>query len=176
MSRLPRALRDTAAPLLRRIRLLTQRALVSRLRYSGKLRLLQIQPAGGEPIDSVEHLEPFGFTSHPPAGSEAICLAFGGNGSHTVVILVGDNRYRIILEEGEMAIYNLHGDKVHIKEDRSIAIQAALRVDIDSPEVVCTGTLTAQDVLTARGVSLDSHTHPGDSGGTTGVPNAGAGA
>ncbi len=34
-----------------------------------------------------------------------------------------------------------------------------------------TGNITGQADITASGVSLKSHTHPGDSGGTTGTPN-----
>ena len=34
-----------------------------------------------------------------------------------------------------------------------------------------TGNITGQPDITASGVSLKSHTHPGDSGGTTGTPN-----
>ena len=34
-----------------------------------------------------------------------------------------------------------------------------------------TGDITGQSDITASGVSLKSHTHPGDSGGTTGSPN-----
>ena len=34
-----------------------------------------------------------------------------------------------------------------------------------------TGNITGQSDITASGVSLKSHTHPGDSGGTTGTPN-----
>lgn len=168
---LRRALRDSITPITRKLRRLVNRALLRRVSYAGKQRLLQIQGEGGQLLQGIEHLEPFGFTSHPLAGAEPIALALNGNGSHTIVILVNDQRYRLVLEEGEAAIYNHHGDKVHIKKDRSITVEAATRITLDTPEVICTGTLTAEDVLTTRGASLDSHDHPGDSGGTTGGPN-----
>ncbi len=42
---------------------------------------------------------------------------------------------------------------------------------IDSPEVSMTGNLRVSGDVIAGGVSLKGHTHPGDSGGTTGSPN-----
>lgn len=179
---LKRALRDTVAPVTRKLRRLINRSLLRRVSYSGKMRLLQIQGEGGQLFQDIEHLEPFGFTSHPLPGAEPIVLALNGNGSHTVVILVNDQRYRLVLEEGESAIYNHHGDKVHIKKDRTIEVKTAVRVTLDTPEVVCTGTLNVADTITAggnvtglnvltdAGISLGSHTHLGDSGGTTGAP------
>lgn len=174
---LRRALRDTIAPLGRKLRRLIKRSLLRRVSYNGQMRLLQILGEGGQVLDGIEHLEPFGFTSHPLSGAEPIALALNGNGSHTIVILVNDQRYRLVLEEGEAAIYNHHGDKVHIKKDRSISVQAALKVELETPLVHCTGDLTAagkitgQTVTNTAGTTLGGHTHTGDSGGTTGVPN-----
>ena len=54
---------------------------------------------------------------------------------------------------------------VTVRADGSIAITAPAGITIDAPFVTVTG-----DVI-ASGVSLVHHTHPGDSGGTTGQPN-----
>jgi len=40
-----------------------------------------------------------------------------------------------------------------------------------SGDVTITGNVTATGDVTGAGVSLASHDHPGDSGGTTGAPN-----
>lgn len=53
---------------------------------------------------------------------------------------------------------------VTIKADGSIQIEAPAGININTPQITVTG-----DVV-AGGISLDNHTHPGDSGGTTGKP------
>lgn len=166
-----RALRDSVAPVTRQLRRLVNRGLLRRVSYDEKIRLLQIQGEGGQVLSGIEHLEPFGFTSHPLPGAEPIAVALNGNGSHTIVILVNDQRYRLVLEEGESAVYNQHGDYVHIKADRSIAVKAATRVYADTPEVYCTGVIKAQDFITHDNVSLGGHDHNDPQGGTTEGPN-----
>lgn len=54
---------------------------------------------------------------------------------------------------------------IKVKADGSINITAPSGITITTPQITVTG-----DVI-AGGVSLDHHTHPGDSGGTTGQPN-----
>ena len=54
---------------------------------------------------------------------------------------------------------------IDVDKDGSISIKAPTGVTIDTPTVTVTG-----DVI-ASGVSLVHHTHPGDSGGTTGQPS-----
>lgn len=155
---------------IRKIRNMNQRGLVRRASYSNKTRYLQLQVEGGTALSDIEHLEPFGFTSHPLPGAEAIALAFNGNSSHTVALLVGDRRYRLEIAQGECAIYNQHGDKVQIKSDRTIEVKAATRVYADTPEIYCTGVVKAADFITHRGVSADTHDHT-ETGSTTQEPN-----
>ncbi|MGI1672218.1 MAG: phage baseplate assembly protein [Neptuniibacter sp.] len=152
---------------MRKIRRINQRGLLRRAKYSGNTRFLQMQVEGGQPLDGVEHFEPFGFTSHPESGAEGIVLAFNGNTSHTVVFCVGDRRYRLQVEEGEVAIYNRHGDKVHIKDDRTIDVTAAVKANFNTPEVYCTGVVKADDFVTHDDLSFKNHGHTGDSGGDT---------
>ena len=135
--------------LTRKIRNLAGRSLVRLVKYDNKIRYFQVQQRGGMPMDNVEHIEPFGFTSHPLPDAEALVLAFNGNGSHSVAIVAGDQRYRLEIEAGEAAIYNVEGDKVHIKKDRTISVEAATRVELITPEVHCTGKLTVAESIDA---------------------------
>ena len=137
--------------LVRKIRRLFGRTLVRRVKYVNKIRYFQIQQEGGVALDNVEHIEPFGFTSHPALNAEALVLAFNGNGSHSVAILAGDKRYRIEISEGEAAIYNGNGDKVHIKNDSTISVEAATKVELVTPEVECTGKLIVAETIEAGG-------------------------
>ena len=173
--------------LARQIRLMWNRTLIRRVSYSGKIRYLQLQTEGGQPLNNIEHLEPYGFTSHPFEGAEGITLAFNGDTSHTVAILVGDQRYRLVVGKGDVAIFNRYTDKVHIKDDRTIDIEAAVKVNLNTPHTHCTGKLTVAETIdaggiitglkvkTASNVDLDDHDHDGDSGGTTSKANPSGG-
>ncbi len=155
-----------------KLRRLSQRAVLSLVTYSNGVRFIQIQTEGGLLHDDVEHIEPFGFTSHAFSGAEAVVLSFKGNGSHTVAIMVDDKRYKLQIEEGDVAIYNRHGDKVHIKDDGNIEIKASIKVLIDTPEAEFTGIVKGVDFITSRGVKLDSHDHDESIGSKTARPNA----
>ena len=159
------------AKAIRRIRNILKRGLVRHSNYGHSQRYLQLQVEGGEPIGDIEHFEPFGFTSGPVSGAEAVVLAFNGNGSHSVALVVDDRRYKLEVNEGEVAIFNRHGDKVHIKDDRSIAITAALKVEINAPLVECSGTVTAKDFITHTGVSANNHDHDETNGVKTNKAN-----
>lgn len=159
------------AKTIRKLRTMNQRGSVRRSSYGHQQRYLQIQLEAGEPVDDIEHFEPFGFTSGPMPGAEAVVLAFNGNGSHSVALVVDDRRYKLEVSKGEVAIFNRHGDKVHIKDDRTIEVKAATKVIVDTPETLFTGIVKGVDFITYRGVKLDSHDHDESIGTKTARPN-----
>ena len=78
---------------------------------------------------------------------------------------------------------------ITLKEDGSISINTTVSLDITAPEVNITGNLTVSGSISATGnmstsgnmavtgtatsggTNLNTHTHTGDSGGTTSAPN-----
>ncbi|MBJ7537159.1 phage baseplate assembly protein V [Marinomonas transparens] len=162
--------------LIRKIRRLAGRALIRRVRYANKVRYFQIQQEDGMPLDNVEHFEPFGFTSHPLPNAETVVLAFNGNGSHSIAIMAGDQQYRLEIEEGEAAIYNHLGDKVHIKKDSTISVEAATKVELVTPHTHITGKLTVAETIDATGqiTSADNITAVGIVQGASLVNAAGS--
>lgn len=185
------------APLARRVRLMARRAVVRLIDDSQKLQEAQLAIFSGEVRDLVERFQEYGFTSHPHAGAEAIVLALGGNTDHGAIIAVDDRRYRLTgLAAGEVAIYDDQGQVIHLKRDghihiygcNQLTVTAAEKITFDAPLVECTGDLLVGEDISATGEIadaagvkkmsgmrqvFDSHTHPGDSGGTTGTPNQG---
>jgi phage baseplate assembly protein V len=161
--------------LLRRLRMLVDRTRMVRARYEGKVRVLQVSSREGAAQDDVEHLEPAGFSSHPLAGAEAVVLNLGGNSSRAVVILVNDRSHRVVLEEGESAIYNMpHGDFVKVRKDRSIHLKSAVKVLIESPESEFTDAVKMKSLAVTNdavigGKSFLNHDHP-ETGSITGHP------
>ena len=179
------------APLARRLGNMVARGAVSAVNAASKMQSLQLRLMAGEAKDSVEHFEPFGFTSKPKPGAEHITLFLDGDRSHGVTIVVADRRYRLTgLDDGESALHDAYGNKVHLKKDGTMAVVASTQVQITSPLVTMsgnlqvTGSITAGGTVTAPNVvgttnvtfggkSGIAHTHSGvlTGGGNTGAPN-----
>lgn len=211
---LMRVLEKAMAPLQRKLRLMATRGMVKMVDASTLLQELQIAAVGEELLDRIEHWEPYGYTSRPLAGAEALLLSLGADRDHTVAVNVADRRFRLKnLAAGEVAIYTDEGDVIHYKRGNELLIDtmgtlvanagtsitatsplvnvvASTKVTIDSPDTEITGNLqvggtanvdgalssatsVADPTGTMQGIrtTYNGHTHPGDSGGTTGSPN-----
>ncbi|WP_263264036.1 phage baseplate assembly protein V [Pseudomonas sp. RIT-PI-S] len=162
------------------------RGVVALAKPTTKMQALQMRLTHGEVKDSMEHLEPYGFTSCPHEGAEGLAAFMGGDRSHGVVVVVADRRYRLTaLQAGEVAIYTDEGDKIHLKRGRIIDIEtgtlnirAATAVNIDAPVINQTGRIVSQGDQVAGGVSQINHLHAGVKQGTdqSGAPIPGGGA
>lgn len=109
-------------PLAQRIGNLLARGSVAAADGARKMRTLQLRLLAGETKDAVEHFEPYGFTSEPLSGAEAVAAFFDGDRSHGVCLIVADRRYRIRnMAAGEVAIFDDQGQYVHLKRDGMIA-------------------------------------------------------
>ena len=71
------------------------RTLLLRVGYADKVRLLQIASRPDVALDSIEHLEPYGFTSHPLVGAEAITANPGGNSGRPPAGAAARSSFRI---------------------------------------------------------------------------------
>jgi len=147
------------------------------------LQSLQMRLTAGEVNDDMEHFEPYGFTSNPLPGAEAVATFLGGDRSHAIVLVVADRRYRLqSLVPGEVAIYTDEGDKIHLKRGRVIDIEtstlnirASTAVNFDTPTLTQTGKILSQGDQVAGGISQIKHVHSGvqPGSGQTGVPGGG---
>lgn len=155
------------------------------LAAAGKMmQTLQLRLTAGELKDSVEHFEPYGFTSNPLAGAEVLTMFLGGDRSHAVVVVAADRRYRIKeLKPGEVAIYTDEGDKVHFKRGRVIDIEtetlnikATTAVNFDTPVINQTGKIVSAGDQLAGGISQIGHVHTDVQAGSgnSGPPAPGA--
>lgn len=168
------------APFARRLSNMLARGSVVAANASAKLQALQVRLLAGEVKDQVEHLEPFGLTAKPMPGAEVLAAFLDGDRSHGVVLMVADRRYRLrTLQDGEVALYDAHGQYAHFKANGTLAIKATTSVAIDAPLVTMSGDLQVAGTVTATvnviggGKSLKTHTHSGVQAGSssTGQPN-----
>jgi len=104
------------SPIVRRVRTMISRGLITRVNESTKAQSLQLQGIDEEVLDKVERFGEFGFASYPCDGSEAIVLAPQGTRALAVVVAVEDRRYRPRdLAEGECELYTKNGTRVKCK-------------------------------------------------------------
>lgn len=136
---------------------------------ASKMQTLQLTLLAGEVKDGVEHLEPYGYTSAPHPGAEALVGFLGGDRSHGVVLVVADRRFRLQgLAPGEVALHTDEGDVFHFKRGRvidlvtsTLNIKASTAVHFDTPLITTTGRVEAAGDVLAGEVSLLQHPHGG---------------
>jgi phage gp45-like len=85
----------------------------------GFIKLFSATGRTGETIDNREYFQHYGLTSRPLAGAELIII---NEGNHYIAIASDDRRYRLAIENGEVALYTDEGDKIHLKRDKTIEI------------------------------------------------------
>lgn len=107
-----------------RLRLLVGRCLIKRVSADGPIQTVQGQLLADETQDDMEHLQQYGYASHPLPGAEAVVVFMGGNRDHGMVIATGDRRYGVKLVAGEVALYDNLGHVIHLKRD-GISIDGA---------------------------------------------------
>jgi hypothetical protein len=116
-------LRRLLRPLQTRISNLAARAVVQLVDDSTKQQLVQIGVLAGEDIDDGEHFHPYGFTSVPLPGAEAVVLFPGGDRGHPLVVAVADRRHRPTGgQPGEVTLYADTGAKIRLLADGSIEV------------------------------------------------------
>lgn len=180
-----RAIGAMIDPMRRKVSMMVARA-VLRLVDDGKSRqILQAEILKDELRDGIERVQNYGLTSHPKPGADVLVVSVSGSREQSVAIVVDDRRYRLNLQEGEVALYDDLGNKIVLQRDM-ILVEAVQHLEATAPttrivsDVTIDGTLTVNgDVettgsITNNGVRVDStHTHGGvqTGGGSTGVPN-----
>ena len=167
------------------------RGIVKLVDASKLMQSLQVESLKDWPDDDTEHFEPYGFTAHPFEGAEGLMLEIGGDPDHQVVICVADRQYRLTgLAEGEVALYDDQGQKVHItrtgivvETTNDVTVTAGGAVSIDATaEVLIDGSfVTLGTAIGAMGVarigdtvSVDPITHSGTITGGSSTVKAGS--
>lgn len=78
---------------------------------------VQVRVLDSETLDNIDRVEPYGVSYRPKKGSRAYLFFPAGDRSYGVALIIGDKRYQIDLQEGEMALHDDQGQKIHIKRD-----------------------------------------------------------
>lgn len=165
-------------PIRSRVYNIVSRAVLEAANDSGKMQVLKVGVLAGENRGDVENFQDYGFTSVPKAGAEAIVLCPQGNREHMIAVKVGDRTVRLKgLAEGEVAVYDDQGNKIHLKTGGTIEVLAATKLDVNAP-LVELGDGTLEKILNGETFQafFNAHKHIGNAGVPTGVPITPSGA
>ena len=129
----------------RKIRNLAARGVVSLVRDGLKMQDCQLKLLAGEVIESAEHPQNYGFTSHPHPEAEAFVVFVNGAREHPVILAVDDRRFRVKgLAQGEVCIYTDEGDTITLKRGNRVEVKTRHAV-VDASES-CAVTTKAYSV------------------------------
>jgi phage gp45-like len=98
----------------------------------------------GEVVKNRDVLQHYGFSSRPLEGAACVCVQ---DGESIVMIADDDRRYRISLANGEVALYDDLGSKIHLKRDRKIEISCGDAVNSGEVTIIANGVAGAIKVV-----------------------------
>ncbi|BBF06632.1 baseplate assembly protein [Haemophilus influenzae] len=135
------------------------RGVLHLVKSADNIQKVQASGLADETLQDVELMQQFGFTSVPPANTQAVILPIGGQTTHGIVIATENGSFRVKnLQGGEVAIYDESGSRIVLKKGRLIEIDcdvlkinAATKVDISSPLVETDQVFTAQGQINGNG-------------------------
>lgn len=140
---------------------------------------VQVRVLDGEVLNNIRRVEPYGFSYRPKPGCQTYLRFPAGDRSYGVALVIGDKRYQMDLQEGEVALHDdEEGSHVLLKRGGIIEAKARTKVLADTPLFETThdakigGSLDVVGGLKVNGKDVsDHHTHtcnaPGSS--TSGV-------
>ncbi|HHF5876026.1 TPA: phage baseplate assembly protein V [Haemophilus influenzae] len=158
MRRLSKAIQQRAQGAVDEIRQ-AFRGVLHLVKSADNIQKVQASGLADETLQDVELMQQFGFTSVPPANTQAVILPIGGQTTHGIVIATENGSFRLKnLQGGEVAIYDESGSSIVLKKGRLIEIDcdvlkinATTKVDISSPLVETDQVFTAQGQINGNG-------------------------
>ncbi|MGX3066461.1 phage baseplate assembly protein V [Ursidibacter arcticus] len=100
------------------------RGVLNVVKSGGDIQKVQVSALADETLQDVELMQHFGFTSVPPANTEAVVIPMGGKTTHGIVIATENGAFRVKgLQNGEVAVYDQSGSMIILKNGRVIDIE-----------------------------------------------------
>ena len=94
---------------------------------------VQAKLLDGETLDNLDRVEPYGLSYRPKPGSRAYLQFPSGDRSYGVALIIGDKRYQLDLQEGEVALHDDAGNYVMLKQGGIVETQASTKVIATTP-------------------------------------------
>jgi phage gp45-like len=96
---------------------------------------VQVRVLSDEPLNNIKRVEPYGYSYRPKAGCQPYLLFPAGDRSYGVAIVIADRRFQLVLEEGEVALHDDQGQKVHLKRD-GVVVSTPMKCRIEAQDIV----------------------------------------
>lgn len=77
-------------------------------------------------VESREYIQHYGFTSIPKEGAE---IVYNVDGNVVIALASDDRRYRLSIQEGEVALYDDRGQAVHLTQDGIVIKSGVVTID-----------------------------------------------
>lgn len=121
-----------------------------------------------EELVKAQRVEPYGLSYRPKPGAQVYLVFPSGDRANAIALLVGDKRYQMTLQEGEVALHDDEGQHVHLGRGGVVTVKANTRLVLQAPDVqIVSNSLTHNSTNVG-----DTHTHGGvtPGGSNTGAP------
>lgn len=156
------------------------RGVLNLVKSGSDIQQVQVSGLADETIQDLELMQHFGFTSVPPAGTQAVVIPLGGKTTHSIIVATENGSFRVKnLKNGEVAIYDSSGSTIILKNNRVIDVECdAYNVKCKTYQVTASegttingdvtqadgsfstsGDVTASGDVSANGTSLSTHKH-----------------
>lgn len=100
------------------------RGVLNLVKSGSDIQQVQVSGLADETIQDLELMQHFGFTSVPPAGTQAVVIPLGGKTTHGIIVATENGAFRVKnLKNGETAIYDSSGSTIILKNGRVIDIE-----------------------------------------------------
>lgn len=153
------------------VKMMFGRGVLRAVKDTGPRQQVQVEMLKDEISDGVEHMQNYGFTSHPTGGDCAVAFT-GGNREQGIVLVIDDRRYRIPLMSGEVAMYDDLGNKIELLREM-VKVTAVKHIEVVAPTIKLIGDLEVIGTIRNNGKNIGSdHQHDGVlvGGANTGAP------
>lgn len=166
--------RSGLADVVSRVKSMIVRGTVRKVDDGPKMQTVDLQLEEGMRATKVEHFHPYGVSYKPREGSEVVVASLSGNRDHMIAFPVGDRRYRIKVEDGEVALHDDQGQKVHLTREGvkvvtpykadvdaqgDVKVKSAGRVDIEAPTIKLKGAIEIEGDINQVGKITSTGPH-----------------
>lgn len=121
------SVKHIVAPLARRVALMVSRCSLNLINDTTPTQTAQAEFYDEEVHDDAEIWQHFGFSSHPPKGTEGVALFLGGERQSPLIVATENKDKRPLnLAEGETCVYSSCGDSFALKNGNSTELKIKL--------------------------------------------------
>lgn len=132
------------------------RGAVKVINDAGGVQMLQVKVGAGHLLDDIEHVQPFGLTSVPEPGSEAVVLFLGGDYDKGMALVTDRRKRPKGMSKGQVALYDSSGHMLKLCNNGTAELMgnsdaAALASKVDTEINRIWTVLTGWTVVPADG-------------------------